>query len=121
MRMPNKILLRCRCGSGRDGDGKRTVHRQTVRTSARHVGELLSLPLGRNDYRSRQCALFLESRLELLSYYLSCSRTAAAGRNDGYSCNDGHKDGCTIKNWRTVLVGHERFRLVGCIGADPAA
>lgn len=99
MRMPDKILLRCRCCSGRDGDGQRAVHRQTIGAAARHVGELLSLPLGCNDYRGRQCALLLESDFKLFSYNLSCSCTTTTR---SYYCNRSryrHKHGHTIKNW----------------------
>lgn len=119
MRMPNKILLRCRCRARRDGNGQRAVNRQAVGTAARYVGQLLILSFCRNGDGGRKRALLLECGHEPLGYDLRCRCTTASRCDDGDRRNDGNKNSRPVKYRRTVLVGHERLRLVCRASADP--
>lgn len=119
MRMPNKILLRCRCCSWSNGYSQRAVDGQAVGAAARYVGQLLILSFCRNGDGGRKRALLLECGHEPLGYDLRCRCTTASRCDDGDRRNDGNKNSRPVKYRRTVLVGHERLRLVCRASADP--
>lgn len=114
-------LLRRRSRAGRNGHCQRAVDRQTVGAAARDICKFLHLPLRGDCDSCRQCALLLECRLELLGDDLRRGRAVTSRRHYRNSRDDRHEHGCTVQYRRTVLVGHERFRLVCRIGADPPA
>lgn len=121
MRMPNKILLRCRCCSWSNGYSQRAVDGQAVGAAARYVGQLLILSFCRNGDGGRKRALLLKGHLELLCCDLCCRGTSATRCDDGDRRNDGNKNSRPVKYRRTVLVGHERFRLICRISTYPTA